>query len=380
MIAVSVRRGAFVVAVATVAVALVACGGSDGGDGASGGSKDPGAAADVAAAKQQAKEFRTLGMPDEWTNYGGFFQSLCDTYDLGCQGSGRGPNRSDTDMTSAEEINSFINETAKPGMCADIGITFGQVAEQEDSLLEYTPEAAAELPSTYRAAKGGWVATAVGVISILTNTDVVPDPPRSWADLTKPEYQGLIAIKSPSKSGTGQAMLFSVAAALGSGPDDLDTAIDYFTELSKSGGFTRTAYSAAAFERGETPIVLYYDYVNLQTKRLAEEKGIGTELVIPAEGGVWSPSAIMCNKLTEDPDLAKLTLDHALSDEGQLEFAEAGARPIRFVLGDLEVPDEVQATWLPEEQYAKVQEFPVEQWPDPTEVGLRWESEVVGGG
>ena len=358
---------------------LVACGGGTESSTADSPSSSPSAAPDVAAAKEQAKEFRTLGMPDEWTNYAGFFQSLCDTSELGCEGSGRGPNRKDTDMTSAEEINSFINETATPGMCADIGVTFGQVAEAEDALLKYPSKGSEELPEFYRAKEGGWVVNVVGVISILTNTDVVPNPPRSWADLEKAEYQGLIAIKSPSKSGTGQAMLFSAAAALGSSPDDLDTAIEYFKGLSKAGQFTRTAYSAAAFERGETPIVLYYDYVNLQTRRLAEEKGISTELVIPAEGGVWSPSAVMCNKLTDDPDLAKLTLDHVLSDEGQLEFARAGARPIRFVLDDLEIPEDIKAGWLPEEQYAKVVDFPVEQWPDPTEVGLRWESEVVGG-
>lgn len=360
------------------ALVLGACGSDDGASGDGGGSGG-GGAPDVAAAAEQAQAFRTLGMPDEWNNYGGFFQSLCDTYELGCQGSGRGPNRQDTDMTSAEEISSFLTETADPGMCGDIGITFGQVAEAEGALIDYLPEAAADLPASYRAETGGWVATAVGVVSILTNTDVVADPPTSWEDLRDPAYQGLITIKNPSKSGTGQAMLFSVAAALGSGPTDLDTAITYFNDLNDAGQFSRLGYSAASFERGETPIVLFYDYVNLQTQRRAEEKGIGVSHVIPEEGGVWSPSAIMCNALTQDPDLAKLSLDHALSDEGQLTFAETGSRPIRYVLGDLEVPEDVKATWMPEEQYANVVEFPVEQWPDPVEVGLRWEQEVIAG-
>lgn len=375
------RRLTAAVAAVVLFGSVAACGGGSNTSGAGGASESTSkAGADVALAKEQAKDFRTLGMPDEWNNYGAYFQSVCDTYELGCQGSGRGPNRQDTDMTSAEEVNSFISESSDPGMCADIGITFGQVAEDNDALLAYTPEAAEELPAGYRAEGGGWVATSVGVISILTNLDVVPVAPTSWADLKKPEYQGLITIKNPSKSGTGQAMLFSVAAALGSGPTDLDTAIEYFKEISKAGQFNRFGYSAASFERGETPIVLFYDYVNLQTAKLAEDKGIEASVTIPSEGGVWSPSAIMCNKRTKDPDLAKVTLDHALSDEGQLVFASAGARPIRYVLDDLEVPADIKATWLPEAQYENVVEFPVDQWPDPVVVGERWEREVVGGG
>lgn len=381
--AIAPRRRVGALAALAAVMSFTAATGCGGGSNTSGGAAEPGTSgggADVALAKEQAEDFRTLGMPDEWNNYGEFFQSVCDSYDLGCAGSGRGPNRQDTDMTSAEEVNSFISESSDPGMCADIGITFGQVADDNDALLEYTPEAAEKLPAGYRAANGGWVATSVGVISILTNLDVVPNPPTSWADLQKPEYQGLITIKNPSKSGTGQAMLFSVAAALGSGPTDLDTAIEYFKEVSKAGQFNRFGYSAASFERGETPIVLFYDYVNLQTAKLAEAKGIKTSVTIPSEGGVWSPSAIMCNKRTKDPDLAKLTLDHALSDEGQLVFASAGARPIRYVLDDLEVPADVRANWLPESQYEKVVEFPVDEWPDPVVVGERWEREVVGGG
>lgn len=158
---------------AAIALPLAACSGSG-----SAADADSAAPADVNAAKEQAKQFRTAGMPDDWINFGEFYQSVCDSYDLGCNGfAAQGVNRTDTDMSSAEEIAAFKNETTNAPMCSDIGIAFGQVAESEGVLLGYTPEAAAALPAQYKAADGGWVASAVGVISIMTNTDVIPNPP-----------------------------------------------------------------------------------------------------------------------------------------------------------------------------------------------------------
>ena len=103
-------------------------------------------------------------------------------------------------------------------------------------------------------------------------------------------------------------------------------------------------------------------------------------MVIPSEGGVWSPSATMCNARTEDPNLAKLLLDHTLSEEGQLAFAEVGARPVLYTLDKLTVPEDLKANWLPDAQYANVIQYPDATWPDPAIVAERWEGEVLAGG
>ncbi len=351
--------------------------------GPAGGGTASTATPDVTVAKTEAESFRTLGMPDDWINFGAFYQSVCDSYELGCNGSSvASVNRLDTDMSSAEEIAAFKSETSNTGMCADIGIAFGQVAEAEKVLIDYLPAAAADLPDAYKSASGGWVASAVGVISIMTNTDVVPNPPRSFADLLEPEYKGLVTISNPVTSGTGQAMVFATAAALSpeKGEFDLDAAVDYWKQFTALGQKNEAEFSAAAFERGETPIRLAYDFVNLQTVAQVEGKGIGAEVVIPTEGGVWSPSATMCNAKTEDPNLAKLVLDHTLSEEGQLTFAEVGARPVLYTLGKLTVPEDLKASWLPDGQYANVIQYPGDTWPDPAIVAERWEGEVLAGG
>jgi putative spermidine/putrescine transport system substrate-binding protein len=60
-------------------------------------------------------------------------------------------------MSSAEEIAAFKNETTNAPMCSDIGIAFGQVAEAEDVLLNYTPAPPPTCPPpTRRPTAAGW--------------------------------------------------------------------------------------------------------------------------------------------------------------------------------------------------------------------------------
>ena len=76
--------------------------------------------------------------------------------------------------------------------------------------------------------------------------------------------------------------------------------------------------------------------------------------------------------------IAKLLLDFVLSDEAQTAFAEFGARPIRYVLGDLELPDAAKAKWLPDDKYAGVKQ--VADWSkiDADKIAATWDEEVLG--
>ena len=60
-----------------------------------------------------------------------------------------------------------------------------------------------------QAGKGGWVATFVGVPSILVNLDALKaknlQPPKDWADLANPAYKGLIGVRTPGQAGEGDA-------------------------------------------------------------------------------------------------------------------------------------------------------------------------------
>jgi putative spermidine/putrescine transport system substrate-binding protein len=78
-------------------------------------------------------------------------------------------------------------------------------------------------------------------------------------------------------------------------------------------------------------------------------------------------------------DFAKMFMDWVLSDEGQTVFAKFGARPIRYVLGDLKLGDDAKTKWLPDDQYAKVQNIDLSKLKI-EDVADIWNNKVLAGG
>jgi putative spermidine/putrescine transport system substrate-binding protein len=323
---------------------------------------------------EQAQSFRTVAMQDDWANYEVFFDGFCRAYDLGCSGSGQGPNRFDSDMTATQMFAQFTSGTSDPYVCGDIGMHNATLAGEV--ALRYTPRGADALPPEYKQEGGGWIAEYLGAISFWVNTDVVSEPPQTWTALLSPEYEGMISMSDPRESGTGAATVYAAAAALGGGQFDFDAAFAFFRQLQASGNLSPAQFSNASMERGEIPIAIRYDFVGVIGAAELAERGVHTEVIIPKDGSVWAPSAIVCNANTDKPELAKAIMDYSLTDEAQLAFAQYGARPIRYVVGDLEVPASASERWLPEDAYARTVE--ITSWMAPDQMTARWESEVLG--
>ena len=82
---------------------------------------------------------------------------------------------------------------------------------------------------------------------------------------------------------------------------------------------------------------------------------------------------------TAKMDAIKAFFDYVLSDEAQTIFAKFGARPIRSVLGELELPAEAKTSWLPDADYAQVQVVEDFTSIDAEQIAEVWEEEVLGG-
>lgn len=339
---------------------------------------------DAAKAKKQATAFRTISMPDDWNNYGEFWQAVCDQNDLGCDGSAESgkSRKDDSEASSADVIQQFRDDKQNPGVCGDIGIAFSGAADENNVGLKYVPDSVEKLPERYRSTEGNWFSHVSGVISFLVSPEL-KDPPKTFDDLLDPRFKGKVGMSDPRESGTGQATVFAVAAALGEGepgtPEsfDLDGAFKFFGTLAEQRQFSAASFDAQTFKRGEVQVKIAYDFVNLETAAGLKDEGLDAEVYIPEDGGVFSPSVLICNANTQHPDLAKLAMDYAISDEGQKLFASIGAHPIRYITGDLELSDEDKKNWLPDEQYSKVEEFPGDNWPDAAEIAQRWDEEVL---
>jgi len=325
---------------------------------------------DLTRAAEQAKDFQTYGMPDDWANYSGVLAAFAEKY-------GFVLGRTDTDMTSMEEITKYDAEKANPvAVSSDIGLIYGPIAEDVGVVPPYLPPSAETLPAGLKATSGGWVATFTGVPAIIVNTDVISTVPETWDDLLAEEFTGKIGIRDPRTAGEGAVAFLAWAYANGGDENNLAPGIEFAQKLLPQ---FAPKEGLPELEKGEIPVAVKYDFNALAWSAAAKEKGINTTVVIPGVS-VYGPSALMINKYnTAKADLAKLLLDFVLTDEAQTAFAEFGARPIRYVLGDLELPDTAKTKWLPDADYQDVKQ--VQDWSrvDANIIAETWDTEVLDG-
>jgi putative spermidine/putrescine transport system substrate-binding protein len=332
---------------ATAAIAFAACSST----GASGDWASP---YDKGKAKDQAKEFVTYGIPDDWANYGESIRQFCEKNGFACT-------HTDTDMSSLQEITNFDAEKSNPvALVADIGIQFGPIAEQKGVVPSYLPPNAATLPAAFKSKTGGWVGTFVGVPGYNVNVTFFKDKgiavPTTWADLIKPEYKGLVGIGKIGESGTATTSWIAMTYAAGGSVENMQPGIDFGKKLVPNIDGVPEGKDPE-MERGEVPIQIKYDFNLIGQANRLKEKGIEVQTVIPSDGSIYAASALMANKHhTARMDVIKMFMEWVLSDEGQTVFARFGARPVRYVLGDLALPDDAKTKWLPDSDYAAVKQ------------------------
>jgi putative spermidine/putrescine transport system substrate-binding protein len=360
---------------ALAAAAIVAVGACQSG----GASTDWNAAADASKAKDEAKTYATYGMPDDWANYGGSIAQFCQKNGFDCNA-----NRSlGEDMSSAEEITAFDAEKNAPkSIVADIGIQFASQAEQKGVLPSYLPANATKLDPIYKGANGGWFATFVGVPGYVVNTDFLKSKniavPTTWADLAKADYKGLVGFGKPGSSGTATTSFIAMNLAAGGTLDDFSKGVAFGKQLVQN--LASSEGNADTFEKGEVPIQIKYDFNLIALANQMKDKGVGAQVVIPSDGSIFAPSALIINKYdTAHMNFGKLFTDWVLSDDGQAVFAKFGARPIRWVTGDLKLPADATSGWLSDDLYKNVQKV------DITKVTIDkiadiWQNQVGAGG
>ncbi|HZS32800.1 MAG TPA: extracellular solute-binding protein [Methylomirabilota bacterium] len=299
------------------------------------------AAAPLPPARAQ-ETFATYGMPKEAV-WGPVIEAFCKR---------QGCTHVDTDMGSGEAITKFVAERGKPvAYATEAGMTFARVAVERGAALAYRPAAWDKIPDWAKDPDGHWFAVYAGVPTMLVNPARVKAVPTRWSDLLKPEYQKTLGIKDPRTSGTALATVLAANAAMGGTLANLAPGVQYFRKLKEAGTLSPVRVSDSNIQKGEIPVTVKYDHENL-VLRDALQKEVRLEIVVPADGTMYTPSVLILNRYAPKPELAKAFADFVASDEGQLLIARAYPRPIRYIAGNLAVPADVKARWLPDDQYA----------------------------
>ena len=76
----------------------------------------------------------------------------------------------------------------------DVAPQFAEQGRQEGLFAPYKVATWSTIPGSLKNAQGYWTGDYWGVIAFGVNTDVVKDVPKSWSDLTKPEFKGKVAL------------------------------------------------------------------------------------------------------------------------------------------------------------------------------------------
>ncbi|GAB3454644.1 thiamine ABC transporter substrate-binding protein [Actinophytocola sediminis] len=145
-----------------------------------------------------------------------------------------------------------------------VDTTFASRALTEDVFAEYRSAEAEHGPQRY-AIEDGDRLTAVDVGDVCVNIDPAAlaakglAEPASYADLTRPEYHGMLVVEDPATSSPGLAFLLGTIAALGDGWQEYWTALKDRGVLVVSGweeAYTQEFSGSAG--KGPRPLVVSY--------------------------------------------------------------------------------------------------------------------------
>jgi putative spermidine/putrescine transport system substrate-binding protein len=288
-----------------------------------------------------------IALPDTWANYGGILASFRDTY--GLEAPVANPDASSADELTA--IQTLQGQPDKPDSI-DIGPSFTQQAMDEGLIEPYKTTNWAEIPDALKDADGNWIGSYYGIMSIGSNGTLVPNPPQTWADLTKPEYKGQVTLNGdPREAGAAFAAVIAASLANGGSFDDIMPGIEYFAALKESGNLQVIDVTEAALLSGDVPIALDWSYNFPGIVPKLEEAGFTFNTVIPADGlyGSYYAQSVVSDPV--HPCAAKLWMEHITGDAGALGYLEGGAIPARYAAMDAAgvITDDMKANLPPAE-------------------------------
>ena len=250
---------------------------------------------------------------------------------------------------SGQSLAQLVAEKAAP--VADVtylGVTFGIQAKKDGVVTPYKPSAWNEIPDGLKDPEGNWFTIHSGTLGLMVNVDALKGKPipKSWKDLQKPEYKGLIGYLDPASAFVGYVGAVAINQALGGTLDNFGPVIGFFKDLKKNDPIVPKQTSYARVLSGEIPILLDYDF-NAYRAKYKDKANVA--FVIPAEGSVVVPYVM--SLVNKGPNAAngKKVLDFVLSNEGQAIWANAYLRPVRASA----MSKEAAARFLPAAEYAR---------------------------
>jgi len=307
-------------------------GSSGGGGSSSGGSPNASTASSLSAAGGMSKlvaaakkegTLNVITLPADWANYGTIMKDFTAKYGIKI-------NDANPDGSSQDEINAMtqLKGQSRAPDVLDMGTAFAVKADQQGLLAPYKVASWNDIPADSKAADATYYADYGGYVAIGYNSAKVTDPPTSLKDLEKPEYKNEVAINgNPTQAGAAFAAVYAAALANGGSFGNIAPGVAYFKKLHSEGNFVPVTASAATMESGQTPIIVWWDYL------LASEVGPGVKglkITIPTDSHYAAYYDQAISKTAPHPAAARLWEEYLYSVTGQNLWLQGKARPIEL--------------------------------------------------
>ncbi|MEK3806175.1 putative 2-aminoethylphosphonate ABC transporter substrate-binding protein [Bacillus sp. FSL H8-0547] len=194
----------------------------------------------------------------------------------------------------------------------------------KDMLEGYTPKDSEKILPQYKdaAQPEKWVGNTAFMTGIVVNKAELEKRnlpvPKTYEDLTKPEYKGMIVMPHPASSGTGYLTVNAWLQMMGE-----NKGYDYMKKLHQNiGTYTHSGSKPAKLAgAGEYPIGISLVYSGVTQK----QDGAPVEVILPEEGLGWDVEAngLIAKNDSKNKETAKLFLDWAISDDVMKEYYDA---------------------------------------------------------
>ncbi|MEM7067409.1 MAG: putative 2-aminoethylphosphonate ABC transporter substrate-binding protein [Pseudomonadota bacterium] len=191
--------------------------------------------------------------------------------------------------------------------------------KSEGMLEPYAPSGVEKLDAKFvdKSSPPTWTGMDAWVASVCYNTVEAGKagltPPKTWKDLTKPEYAGHVIMPNPNSSGTGFLDVSSWLQMFGEegGWEYMDALHENIARYTHSG--SKPCKLAAA---GEIPIGISFAFRGAKSKAA----GAPLEIIVPEEGVGWDMEATAIIAGTDNLDAAKTLVDWTITKEANAMY------------------------------------------------------------